>query len=67
MVRLEHRDLKAVSEALLILYAPGPVIDFPDRVYAALSRCLSFEFLAYHEDVDGYQSMRVATISGIQS
>jgi DNA-binding CsgD family transcriptional regulator len=61
MVRLEYCNLKAVSEALLILYTPGPVNEFPDRVYAALSHCLSFDFLGYHEVVDDYENKRSAT------
>jgi DNA-binding CsgD family transcriptional regulator len=61
MARLEHRDLRALSEALLILYKPGPINAFPDRVYAALSHCLSFDFLGYHEVVSDYETKRAAT------
>jgi hypothetical protein len=52
MARLEHQNIVAVSEALLSLYAPGPNADFPVRVFRTLRRCLSFDFLGYHEIVD---------------
>jgi DNA-binding CsgD family transcriptional regulator len=52
MARLRHQELKALSEALLELYSPGPHADFPNRVSAILRRCLSFDSLAYHEIID---------------
>jgi DNA-binding CsgD family transcriptional regulator len=58
MARLRHQELKAFAEALLELYSPGPLADFPDKVSAGLRRCLSFESLAYHEIIDN-QNQRV--------
>jgi DNA-binding CsgD family transcriptional regulator len=52
MPRLEHKNLTAVSEALLSLYAPGPYADFPARVCATVHHCLPSDCLAYHEIID---------------
>ena len=40
MARLDHSELKALSDALLALYSPGPHADFPARVFAVLRRSL---------------------------
>lgn len=61
MARLGHQQLKAVSEALLTLYAPGPHADFPARVVDALRRCLAFDCLAYHEIVDNRNQRAVCS------
>jgi hypothetical protein len=45
MARLSHFELKALSGALLELYAPGPYTDLPARVCTTLRRCLSFDSL----------------------
>jgi DNA-binding CsgD family transcriptional regulator len=52
MARLDHSELKALSDALLALYSPGPHADFPARVFAVLRCSLPFDCLAYHEIVD---------------
>jgi DNA-binding CsgD family transcriptional regulator len=52
MARLDHSELKALSDALLALYWPGPHADFPARVSAVMRRSLPFDCLAYHEIVD---------------
>ncbi|MBV8415434.1 MAG: helix-turn-helix transcriptional regulator [Verrucomicrobia bacterium] len=52
MPRLGHLELRAFSEALLELYSPGPNTDLPARMFTTLHRCLSFDFLGYHEITD---------------
>src|SRR5262245_38050804 len=61
MARLRHQELRALSEALLDVYSPGPHADFPARVFRTLRRCLSCDFLAYHEIVDNYQNRRTVS------
>jgi hypothetical protein len=50
--RLDHRKLYSLWEAVLELHAPTPYADLPRRLFEILSRCLSFDFLAYRELVD---------------
>jgi hypothetical protein len=61
MPRLGHLELRTLSEALLELYSPGPNADLPARMCRTLRRCLSFDFLGYHEIVDNYQNSRAVT------
>jgi DNA-binding CsgD family transcriptional regulator len=60
MARLRHQELKAFSEALLELYSPRPLADFPDNVSASLRRCLSFDSIAYHEIVDNQNQRAIS-------
>jgi hypothetical protein len=59
MARLNHSELKALSGALLELYAPGPYTDLPARMFTTLRRCLSFDFFDYHEVVNNFENKRV--------
>ena len=57
MAKLMGSQLTALSGALLELYSPSPIADFPSRVLAILRRCFSFEFGAYHE-ISDYENER---------
>jgi len=59
MARLNHSELKALSGALLELYAPGPYTDLPARMFTTLHRCLSFDFLGYYEISDNQNQRSV--------
>jgi DNA-binding CsgD family transcriptional regulator len=59
MARLRHQQLKALSEALLDAYSPGPIADLPVRMFSTLHRCLSFDFLGYHEITDNQNQRSV--------
>jgi hypothetical protein len=59
MPRLRQLELRTLSEALLELYSPGPNADLPVRMYATLQRCLSFDFLGYHEITDNQNQRSV--------
>jgi DNA-binding CsgD family transcriptional regulator len=59
MARLNHSERKALSGALLELYAPGPYTDLPARMFTTLRRCLSFDFFDYHEVVNNFENKRV--------
>lgn len=49
MQRLTHRELKAVSEALVELYSPAPYAEFPARLIALSRRLFSCENYCYNE------------------
>jgi hypothetical protein len=53
--------LGEAAPAGISLYSPGPDADFPARVCTTLRRCLSFDFLGYHEIVDNFQNRRAVT------
>ena len=49
MVRLKHSEEEALSRALLQLYRPCTLEDFPKRLLAALDECLSCDIYCYTE------------------
>ena len=61
MARLKHPELRALSEALLELYAPCSISDFPERLSKILRRCIAFDYFAYHEIRDDYHATRNVT------
>jgi hypothetical protein len=61
MPRLRHLELRALSEALLELYSPGPNADLPERFFNILRRCFEFDYFAYHEISDDYHPTRNIT------
>jgi DNA-binding CsgD family transcriptional regulator len=59
MTRLEHRQLKAFSQALLELYAPSSGADFPAHLFRVVRRFLSCDFVCYAEYVHGQNKRRI--------
>ena len=59
MIRLEHQQLKAFSEALLELYAPASGADFPAHLFRVVRRFLSCDFVCYAEYAHGQNKKRI--------
>jgi DNA-binding CsgD family transcriptional regulator len=49
MARLDHSELKALSDTLLALYSPGPYADLPAKLFAALRRHFACDKYSYNE------------------
>jgi len=57
MARLNHSELKALSDTLLGLYSPGPYADLPAKLFAALRRHFACDKYSYDE-FDSERAMR---------
>jgi DNA-binding CsgD family transcriptional regulator len=58
MARLNHSELKALSGALLELYAPGPYTDLPARLIALVQRHFCCDNYCWNE-FTGHTALRV--------